>query len=802
MSSGRVSSGIMPLLPLRSMTLFPGVTLPVDLGRPASVEAVRFANGLPIRNPEANLVVVATQRDPMVDAPRHEDLHEVAVVAQLTQVLHGLPGRLTVFVRGLYRVNLLDLEDARGFQAAHFSEFAEEMGDSTLAYALAGALQDLVRQHDELLPGEQRGKQRQAALTTLTSERNPGFVADMATAHVELPQELRHMLLRERLITERLRKCIEAISEKINVLQVRRDLDEQVREHMSKHEHEAFLRHKKRAIESELGRDDDDEDFDSALGELKERLDERDLSDDARQAADRELGRLGRMNPQSAEAGVARTYLEWLADLPWGDSMRSAEKLDLDDARERLEKGHYGLEKVKRRVVEYLCVRKLAPNKRGPILCLYGPPGTGKTSLAQSIAKALGRELVRISLGGVRDDAEIRGHRRTYVGAIPGRFIQSMKQAGTTNPVIVLDEIDKLTNNDMRGDPASALLEALDPEQNDSFEDHYLGVPYDLSNVIFICTANYLAQIPSVLRDRLEIIEMTGYTIEEKMAIARQHLLPKLLADHGLDARRVEIDDATLETLATGYTRESGVRDLQRQLAGILRDVAMKIAEGHLSLNDKPIKVGVDGLVDVLGPPRFYDDVSEKEPQPGVVTGLGWTPTGGRLLFVEVIPTGGTGQLRLTGRLGEVMKESGQAALSLVRSRARHFGIDPSFMSNQDLHIHLPAGAVPKDGPSAGIALTTAIVSALTGRPARPDVAMTGEVTLRGQVLPVGGVREKVLAAHRAGIRDIILPERNRKDEDDIPPAARGDLTLHYVSDVDQVLEVVLVDAPDHAAAE
>ncbi len=801
MTTARVSTGIMPLLPLRSMTLFPGVTLPVDLGRPASVEAARFAHGLPSRNPEANLVVVATQRDPMVDVPRFDDLHEVAVVGQLTQVLHGLPGRLTVFVRGLYRVNLLDLEDARGFTAAHFSEFVEEMGDSTLAYALAGALQDLVKQHDELLPSESRGKQRQAALATLVSERNPGFVADMATAHVELPQSLRYTLLRERLITERLRKCIEAISEKINILQVRRDLDDQVREHMSKHEHEAFLRHKKRAIESELGRDDD-EDGDQALADLRERLDACDLPRDARQAADRELGRLGRMNPQSAEAGVARTYLEWLADLPWGDDMRSPEKLDLDDARQRLESGHYGLEKVKKRVIEYLCVRKLAPNKRGPILCLYGPPGTGKTSLAQSIATALGRELVRISLGGVRDDAEIRGHRRTYVGAIPGRFIQSMKQAGTTNPVIVLDEIDKLTNNEMRGDPASALLEALDPEQNDSFEDHYLGVPYDLSSVIFICTANYLAQIPTVLRDRLEIIEMTGYTIEEKLEIARQHLLPKLRADHGLDKKRLEIDDATLEALATGYTRESGVRDLQRQLAGIMRDVAMKIAEGHIDLSDSPIVVGRDDLAEILGPPRYFDDVSEKEPQPGVVTGLGWTPTGGRLLFVEVIPTGGTGQLRLTGRLGEIMKESGQAALSLVRSRAAHFGLDPKFMDDRDLHIHLPAGAVPKDGPSAGIALTTALVSALTGRPARPDVAMTGEVTLRGQVLPVGGVREKVLAAHRAGIREVILPERNRKDENDIPPAARNDMTLHFVSDIDQVLDVVLLDVPDTAAAE
>jgi ATP-dependent Lon protease len=590
------------------------------------------------------------------------------------------------------------------------------------------------------------------------------------------------------------------------------------------------------------------------------------LPEQAQLAADRELARLERMNPQSSEAMISRTYLEWIADLPWLIRERPPvhEDVDLVAARARLDADHHGLEKVKKRVLEYLAVRKLAPDQRGPLLCFAGPPGVGKTSLARSIAQTLGRKFVRFSLGGVRDDAEIRGHRRTYVGALPGRLIQAMKSAQTPDPVILLDEIDKLVGADLRGDPASALLEALDPEQNDSFEDHYLAIPFDLSRVIFICTANEVGAIPEVLRDRLEFIHLSGYTLDEKRAIARAHLLPKELRDNGLmpalsvgedplgalreqrvrntsllvATRRpgdepvagaleakVEIDDEVIELLATEYTRESGVRDLQRQLAALLRDVAMQWAEGtHMpaqrpggtaaerpgapaegSSGPGPVehtRIDLAGVARILGPPRYREELMGSGPRVGVCTGLGWTPTGGRLLFVEVTTTLGTGQLRLTGSLGAVMKESAQAALSLIRSQALRFGIPHVDFDKLDVHIHLPSGAIPKDGPSAGIAVTTALLSALTGRSVRHDIAMTGEVTLLGYVLPIGGVREKVLAAHRAGIRDLILPNRNRKDEPDIPAAALADLRLHFVGHIDEVLELALVELEARAALE
>ncbi len=778
----------LPLLPLRSMNLFPGVTLRVDLGRPGSVEAVQQAMDRRTNGSERRLLV-ATQRDPLDESPGLSGLHEIAVVGEIVQVVQGMPGRLNVQVRGVERVRLTGLSSTGDHLRGWYAPAPEQLEDATYAYALAGALQDLVAKHDELLPANRKGQQREAALVELRNARAPSLVSDMAAAHVELESEDRIALLQELSVVTRLRRVLELVSRRVSALQVQRDVDRQVREYLSKHEQEAFLRHKLRAIKSELGDDGDDA---RALAELEEALAARDLNEEARAAADRELRRLARMNPQSGEANVARTYLQWLADLPWGERDATVDHLDLEDARQRLDEGHYGIEKVKKRVLEYLSVRKLAPNKRGPILCLAGPPGTGKTTLARAIADTLGRSFVRISLGGVRDDAEIRGHRRTYVGAIPGRLVQSLKKAGTSNPLMLLDEIDKLVNADMRGDPASALLEALDPEQNTEFVDHYLGVGIDLSRVMFVCTANELGAIPPVLRDRLEVIGLGGYTVEEKLRIARGYLLPELRRDHGLGELDIDFDDDALELMAVQYTRESGVRNLRRNMASLLRDVAMQIAEGR----QPPSRLDCDRVVEVLGPPRYHDEELGAEPRPGVATGLGWTPTGGRLLFVEAIVTLGKGKLRLTGRLGEVMKESGQAAMSLVRSRTDAFGIETTFLREHDLHIHLPAGAVPKDGPSAGIAVTSAIVSAATGRPLRNDVAMTGEVTLRGQVLPVGGIREKVLAAHRAGIRDVILPRRNRKDEDDIPPAARQDLRIHYVDHIDEVLAVVLLPAP------
>ncbi|EDM76980.1 predicted ATP-dependent protease [Plesiocystis pacifica SIR-1] len=848
MSDGSPETGVLPLLPLRSAVLFPGVSMPVDLGRPSSVEAVRQATAHGKRFGPHNHVIVAVQRDPMNDHPRLADLHPVATLTRVVQVLRGLPGRMTVIVRGIERVRLesLDLAPEASCDLARYVSLPPTQGELTMVIALSGVLRDLTRRHESLLPASRATQQRQETLKELAAERDPARIGDLVANLVELETEQRIELLQQLDPTERLRKLIEHVAARCNELEVKRDIDRSVREHLSRHEHEAVLRHKLRAIQAELG----DEGGDTWLEELAERLDQKLLPEEAQIAVDRELGRLERMNPQSSEAMIARTYLEWIADLPWVFPGRPTERpeVDLEAARVRLDADHHGLEKVKKRVLEYLAVRKLAPNQRGPLLCFAGPPGVGKTTLAKSIAATLGREFVRISLGGVRDDAEIRGHRRTYVGALPGRLVQAMKTAGTTDPVILLDEIDKLSGADLRGDPASALLETLDPEQNDAFEDHYLGVPYDLSQVVFICTANELGAIPMVLRDRLEIINLSGYTLAEKLAIAREHLLPKELHENGLggvasiepgslreqrarnesllarsrlaaesgtafelaevlekaEAEGLErldsvlVDDAVFERLATEYTRESGVRSLQRQLAALLRDVAMQRAETPASELVTPQRITVEDLLRVLGPPRYREELMGRGPRVGVATGLGWTATGGRLLFVEVTTTAGKGKLRMTGRLGEVMKESAQAALSLVKSDARRFGLDIDDLDRRDIHIHLPSGAVPKDGPSAGITLVTALVSTLGGYAVRHDLAMTGEVTLRGHVLAVGGIREKVLAAHRAGIRDVILPARNRKDEPEIPEAARADLRLHFVGHIDEVLELTL-RAPESA---
>jgi ATP-dependent Lon protease len=863
MSSGLPDAGVLPLLPLRSSVLFPGVSMPVDLGRPASVEAVRRATSHGRRIGPHSLVITAVQRDPMHDQPGFADLYPIATATRIVQVLRGLPGRMTVIVRGLERVVIDGLErvdgcdlvryhrvDAgRGESARGRSESGRvDLGDPTMLTALAQVLRELIKRHEALMPPSRASQQRQDAVQEALDARSPERVGDLVANLVDFEVGERVPLLQQLDPGLRLRKLIELLARRCNELEVKRDIDRSVRDHLSRHEQEAVLRHKLRAIQAELG----DDDPDTWLEELSERLDQKLLPEQAQLAADRELARLERMNPQSSEAMLSRTYLEWIADLPWLIRERPPvhEDVDLVAARARLDADHYGLEKVKKRVLEYLAVRKLAPDQRGPLLCFAGPPGVGKTSLARSIAATLGRKFVRFSLGGVRDDAEIRGHRRTYVGALPGRLIQAMKTAQTPDPVILLDEIDKLVGADLRGDPASALLEALDPEQNDSFEDHYLAIPYDLSRVIFICTANEVGAIPAVLRDRLEFIHLSGYTLDEKRAIARSHLLPKELRDNGLmpalpvgedplDALReqrvrntsllvatrrpgdepvagaleasVEIDDAVIELLATEYTRESGVRDLQRQLAALLRDVAMQRAEGLSSPPGSgsvdgggPVehtRIDLEGVARILGPPRYREELMGPGPRVGVCTGLGWTPTGGRLLFVEVSTTLGTGQLRLTGSLGAVMKESAQAALSLIRSQAPRFGIGHVAFDKLDVHIHLPSGAIPKDGPSAGIALTTALYSALTGCSVRHDIAMTGEVTLLGYVLPIGGVREKVLAAHRAGIRDVILPNRNRKDEPDIPEAALADLRLHFVGHIDEVLELAVVEPRARASA-
>jgi ATP-dependent Lon protease len=570
-------------------------------------------------------------------------------------------------------------------------------------------------------------------------------------------------------------------------LKVREKINTQVQEEMGRNQREYVLRQQLKAIKEELGELDE---AGGDLDEFKEKVAEAKMPAETEKVALKQLERLKVMQPSSAEYTVTRTYLEWLVELPW--SIETEDKLDIQEARDILNSDHYDLEKVKKRILEYLAVRKLKSDKKGPILCLLGPPGVGKTSLGRSIAKAMGRKFVRISLGGVRDEAEIRGHRRTYVGSLPGRIVQSLKKAGTKNPIFMLDEIDKL-GHDFRGDPASALLEVLDPEQNNTFSDHYLEVPFDLSHVMFLATANVIDPVPAALKDRLEILELPGYTRDEKRNIARQFLVPKQLEEHGLKDTHIEVTDAAVAEVIDGYTREAGVRNLEREVGSIARGVAVKIAEG----SKEKYVVKAEEVPEYLGPQKFMSEVAERTAEPGVATGLAWTPVGGDILFIEATKMPGMGSLVLTGQLGDVMKESAQAALSFVRAKAKWLGIEENFLDKTDIHVHIPAGAIPKDGPSAGVTMFTALASMLTGKPIRNDVAMTGEITLRGNVLPVGGIKEKILAAHRAGIKRIIMPDRNQKDMVDVPEQAKNEMEFFYVKKIDELLPLALTEMPE-----
>jgi ATP-dependent Lon protease len=572
-------------------------------------------------------------------------------------------------------------------------------------------------------------------------------------------------------------------------LKVREKINTQVQEEMGRNQREYVLRQQLKAIKEELGELDEGG---GDLEEFKEKIQEAKMPSEVEKVALKQFERLKVMQPSSAEYTVTRTYLEWLVELPW--SVSTDDNLDIQNARKVLDEDHYDLDKVKKRILEYLAVRKLKSDKKGPILCLVGPPGVGKTSLGKSIARSLGRKFIRVSLGGVRDEAEIRGHRRTYVGSLPGRVIQGMKKAATINPVFMLDEIDKL-GHDFRGDPAAALLEVLDPEQNNQFSDHYLEVPFDLSKVMFVATANILDPIPPALRDRLEVLELPGYTREEKLAIAKNYLVPKQLEEHGIKNDMCEINDSAINEIIDSYTREAGVRNLEREIATVVRGVAVKVAEGKL----QGVKESVTSknAIDYLGPQKFFQESAERTVEPGVATGLAWTPVGGDIIFIETTRMPGKGSMVLTGQLGDVMKESAQAALSFVRSRAKWLGLEENFLEKQDIHVHIPAGAIPKDGPSAGVTMFTALASMLTGKTVRPDVAMTGEITLRGMVLPVGGIKEKILAAHRAGIKRVILPERNQKDIIDVPEQARREMELVFVKRMDEVLPLALTEVPD-----
>jgi ATP-dependent Lon protease len=767
----------LPVLPLRNLVLFPGTVLPVEVGRKASL---RLLDDVVKQRPPR--LLVATQRDPQTDDPEAQDVHPIAVEAELVKLIRVGPDRVTAVLKGIARRNI-EITYSEPYLLASATPAVEVRVSSSEATALMLAARDTAQKLGELVP-----KIARDLVPALEAIQDPGQMADVIAAQIELQPSEQLALLLDLDARRRLEAVLAQLHRRIEVIKLKERIDGQVREEMSRQQREAVLRQSMKAIQEELGEGRGEEDLD----QFEEKIAKAGMPEEAEKAARKQLSRLRQTAGGSPEYSVQRTYLEWLCDLPW--SKRTEDKVDLEAARALLDADHHGLQRVKKRVLEYLAVRKLAPHKKGPILCLVGPPGVGKTSLGRSIAKALGREFVRMSLGGVRDEAEIRGHRRTYIGALPGRIIQAMKRAGTKNPVVMLDEIDKV-GADHRGDPSSALLEVLDPEQNSTFSDHYLEVPFDLSEVIFIGTANTTDTIPAPLLDRMELIELAGYTLAEKRAIAERHLIPKQLTEHGLTPEQVVFTPAAIEEVIEHYTREAGVRNLERELASVIRGMAMKIAAGE----EAAPTIEREHIAEYLGPVKYVKEVAEQTEHPGVATGLAWTPAGGDILFIEASEMPGKGHLSLTGQLGAVMKESGQAALTWVRAHGRELGLSPEFFEHIDVHVHVPHGAIPKDGPSAGVALLSALVSLLTHRRVRSDVAMTGEITLRGAVLPVGGIKEKVLAAHRAGIKRVVLPDRNRKDLVEVPEEVKRDLEFIFAKHVSTVLEAVLEPAAQPA---
>lgn len=763
----------MPLLPLRDVVVFNYMIVPLSVGREASVQAVEAAAT------QGRHIFLCAQKDAQVENPTMEDLYPVGSVALILRLLKMPDGRIKALVQGVSRARLITLHPSGSHLTARVELLTEP--EATAPESEQEALVRFAREQCERILSL-RGIPTGEIMGVLSNVNEPGRLSDLIAANLRLKMEEAQEILQCIDPMDRLRLIITHLVHEAEVASMQIKIQASAREGMDKAQKEYFLREQLKAIRKELG---DSTDSDEELDEITKALDKAGLPPEVRKEADKQLKRLATMHGDSAEAGVVRTYLDWLAELPWKKSSR--DQLDITKAKAILDEDHYGLAKIKDRILEYLSVRKLNPDSKGPILCFVGPPGVGKTSLGRSIARALGRKFQRISLGGMRDEAEIRGHRRTYIGALPGRIIQAMKQAGTHNPVIVLDEIDKL-GNDFRGDPSSALLEALDPEQNGNFSDHYLNVPFDLSKVLFICTANHLDTIPGPLRDRLEIISLPGYTQQEKLAIAHKYILPKQMKENGLKKGDLQLPDAVLNRIIHEYTREAGLRNLEREVGSVCRKIARRKAEGE----KPPFRVTTSGLPKLLGAPRFLDEDAEKSLMPGVALGLAWTPVGGEILHIEVSTIKGKGGLTLTGQLGDVMKESAQAALTYARAKAEPLGIEPDFAEHTDIHIHVPAGATPKDGPSAGVTIVTALVSALTGKPVRGDLCMTGEITLRGRVLPVGGIKEKVLAGVARGLKHVIIPSKNTKDLEDIPQELRRKITIHTVETIDDVLPLAL----------
>ena len=766
-----------PVMPLRNTVLFPQQVIPIYIGRERSLKLI---NDL---DPKKRYIVVVAQEDGSVEDPKSSDLYAYGTLAQVLKVFDMPDNSKSAIVQGISRVKILDYTN----QEPYFSAAVESMEDEPITDGLeVDALAANLRQaFDELMKVAPNLTEEHSGM--LKNIQKPNRLTDRAISVITISNQEKQEILEELNVKKRIEKALNLISREIQRIKLGEEIQSEVHDEITKTQREYYLREQMKAIKKELGEDEGSVE----TKELEDKLKAAKLPEDAEKVAMKELDRLSRIPTQSPEYNVSRTYIEWLSELPWSES--TDDRIDLKEAMKILDDDHYGLDKVKERIIEYLAVRNLKQKKdpdgrvRGPILCFGGPPGVGKTSLGKSIARAMGREFVRLSLGGVRDEAEIRGHRRTYIGALPGRIIQSIKKAGTNNPVFMLDEIDKL-GADFRGDPSSALLEVLDPEQNHSFSDHYLEVDFDLSNVMFISTANYQDAIPPALRDRMEILEFTGYIEDEKVQIAKRHILPKQVKENGLTKEQVSFDAGSVKELIRSYTREAGVRNLEREIANVLRKVARELVEEETK-KTKITKAKVGGY---LGAPRFHSELAERTTKPGVVTGLAWTAAGGDILFIESTKMKGKGRLTLTGQLGDVMKESATAGLTFVRSHAEEFGLDPDFNENTDIHIHVPAGAIPKDGPSAGVSMVTSLVSLLSGIPVKEKVAMTGEITLRGNVLPIGGVKEKVTAAHRSGIKEVILPDHNRKDLEDVPKHVAKDLTFHFAKEINDVLIVAL----------
>jgi len=768
---------ILPVLPLPDVVVFPYMIVPLFVNRDRSAKAVDQSLS------ENRMIMVVAQKDPNVDDPKAADLHQFGTVALIMRMLKLPDGRVRILVQGFARAKVEYFDESQPYLAAKIQPKTEPqtIPDSVELEALIRNVKAAVEKAVAL------GKNLSQDLMAIASNLDePGRLADLVASNLELKVDKAQQVLELVDPIERLRRVHELLTKELEVLEVQSDINAQARGEIDRNQREFYLRQQMKAIQQELGEGNE---LQEEIDQYRKKIKKAKMPPEVAEESERQVGRLERMHPDAAETATLRNYLDWMIGLPWAKATK--DNLDLKKAQKILDEDHYGLEKIKERILEHLAVRKLKKDSRGPILCFVGPPGVGKTSLGKSIAKALGRKFVRMSLGGVHDEAEIRGHRRTYVGAMPGRVIQSIHQAGSNNPVFMMDEVDKI-GADFRGDPSSAMLEVLDPEQNHAFRDNYLGVPFDLSNVMFVTTANMLDPIQPAFRDRMEIIQLSGYTEEEKLEIAKRHLIPKQVAEHGLTSKQIEFTDEGVRAIINQYTQEAGLRNLEREIATACRKVARQVASGEKNIR----KLHTDNIGKFLGRPRIFPEELLKRDQVGVATGLAWTPVGGDILFIEATAMKGRGLLTLTGQLGDVMKESAHAALSYARSHAKEFGIKEDFFGKHDIHVHVPEGSIPKDGPSAGVTMATAILSLLTGKPVRRKIAMTGEITLRGEVLPIGGIKEKVLAARRAKINTVIMPSLNERDLEDINETIRKDMHFIFVDDVRDVFKAALLPEP------